>query len=196
MSQKDDGFLSIFQDEIVKSEKLQFKLQPMNRINLFPILFYVLLLLFSFSCTEHNNQNAESSETEGSPESVFDQELADELGADNYGMRKYVIAFLKAGPNRDLNSTEAAELQRAHMENIRRMAEEGFLIVAGPFLDDGKIRGIYIFDVETVEEAQELTETDPAIQAGRLEMELHPWYGSAALMKVNEIHEQISTQNP
>jgi uncharacterized protein YciI len=106
------------------------------------------------------------------------------------------MAFLKAGPNPSSDSTQAMELQRAHLANIQRTAEDGDLVLAGPFMDRGEIRGIYVFDVKTVEEARELTETDPAIQAGALEMELHPWYGSAALMKVNEIHGQISRQNP
>ena len=117
------------------------------------------------------------------------------MGADEYGMRKYVLAFLKAGPNRDQDSLTAAKLQQAHMENIRRLADEGKLTLAGPFLDGGEFRGIYIFDVETVEEAKKLTETDPAIKAGRLIMELHPWYGSAALKQVNDIHNKIAKIN-
>ena len=122
----------------------------------------------------------------------FDEALAQEVGADDYGMKQYVMAFLKAGPNRSQDSLEATRLQRAHLDNITRMAEEGSLILAGPFIDDGTVRGIYIFDVRTVEEAEKLTATDPAIQAGRLEMELRPWYGSAALMKVNELHNKVA----
>lgn len=122
----------------------------------------------------------------------FDPSLAKELGADEYGMRRYVMAFLKAGPNRDQDAKTAARLQDAHMANITRLADDGKLAVAGPFLDNGELRGIYIFAVETIEEARELTATDPAIRAGRLEMELHPWYGSAAMMQVNEIHQQLS----
>jgi hypothetical protein len=61
-------------------------------------------------------------------------------------------------------------------------------------MDDSDIRGIYIFDVTSIEEAQKLTATDPAIKAGSLIMELRPWYGSAALMKVNEIHETIAAK--
>lgn len=122
---------------------------------------------------------------------AYDSLLAQDIGADERGMRRYVMALLKAGPNRGQDSASAAELQQAHMDNIRRMAEEGQLILAGPFLDGGVLRGVYLFDVETVEEARALTETDPAVQAGRLEMELHPWYGSAALMKVPEIHERV-----
>ncbi|HZV67977.1 MAG TPA: YciI family protein [Saprospiraceae bacterium] len=123
---------------------------------------------------------------------VFDSMLATKLGADEYGMRQYVLAFLKAGPNRDQDSTETAQLMRKHLDNIKRMAEEGKLAVAGPFLDEGDIRGIYIFNVKTIEEAKALTETDPAIQEGRLIMELHPWYGSAGLMTVNEVHKKIA----
>jgi len=127
-------------------------------------------------------------------ETGYDAELAEAVGADQYGMRQYVMAFLKAGPNRSQDSTEAAALQRAHLDNIGRLAEEGKLSLAGPFLDDGELRGIYIFNVSTIEEAKALTETDPAIQQGRLVMELHPWYGSAALMKVNEIHKRLGKE--
>lgn len=122
----------------------------------------------------------------------FDQTLATELGADDYGMKHYVIAFLKRGPNQNQSQEEIQRLQRAHMDNIGKLAEQRKLVVAGPFMDDTELRGIYIFDVETVEEAQALTETDPAIKAGRLAMELHPWYGSAALIKSAEIHKTIS----
>ena len=125
----------------------------------------------------------------------FDSVLAQKLGADDYGMRQYVMAFLKRGPNRSQDSTEAAMLQRAHLDNIGRLAEEGKLALAGPFLDNGDLRGIYIFNVKTIEEAEELTKSDPAIQQGRLVMELHPWYGSAGLMQVNEIHNKIAKIN-
>lgn len=122
----------------------------------------------------------------------FDSTLAAETGADEYGMKKYVMAFLRKGPNREKDSLKRSELQRAHLDNIGRMAKEGTLVVAGPFLDDSDIRGIYIFNVATVEEAQKLTETDPLIKSGGLIMELKPWYGSAALVKIAEMHERVA----
>ncbi|GGB70467.1 YciI family protein [Shewanella inventionis] len=122
----------------------------------------------------------------------YDQARAAKAGADEYGMKRYVMAFLKRGPNRDRTKAEADELQRLHMANIGRLAEAGKLVLAGPFLDNGELRGIYIFDVETIEQAKQLTETDPAIQAGSLVMELIPWYGSAALMEVNDIHNTLA----
>lgn len=123
---------------------------------------------------------------------TYNEALAKQYGADEYGMKKYVMAFLKAGPNRSQDSTKAAELQAAHMANINKMASEGKLVMAGPFFGDGPLRGIYIFNVNTIAEAEALTNTDPAIQAGSLIMELHEWYGSAALMAMDSLHYKIA----
>jgi uncharacterized protein len=130
------------------------------------------------------------------PRDAYDPHLAAELGADEHGMHRYVMAFLKAGPNRGQSKDEAAALMRAHLDNIQRLADAGKLVVAGPFLDDGPVRGIYILDVATLDEARALTETDPAIQAGRLEMELHPWYGAAALQQLLELYPRTTKQAP
>lgn len=123
--------------------------------------------------------------------STFDQKLATDLKADEYGMKTYVMALLKTGPNRSTDSIAKAKLQRAHLDNINKMAENGTLVLAGPFLDNGELRGIYLFNVETIEEAKKLTETDPLIKSGGLIMELHPFYGSAAIQKMGEIHKKI-----
>lgn len=130
-----------------------------------------------------------------SQKAEFDSLRSAELGADDYGMKQYVLAFLKAGKVKSESQEKAQELQLEHMRNIIKMAEDGVLVLAGPFMDDTEIRGIYIFDVKTIEEAKELTETDPAIKAGVLEMELHPWYGSAALMELNKLHKTIQKKS-
>lgn len=156
-------------------------------------LFLIIVVIMMAACS--HTPTSENPKNDQLVEIGFDSVLAQKLGADNYGMRQYVLAFLKQGPNRSQDSTEAAILQRAHLDNIGRLAEEGKLALAGPFLDDGELRGIYIFNVKTIDEAKQLTETDPAIQQGRLIMELHPWYGSAGLMQVNEIHNKIAKIN-
>ena len=160
----------------------------------FPSNLFLLCFLLIFTACEQENRTTQSNDKQTEttkPKSNYDPVLAKKLGADEYGMRKYVMAFLRKGPNREKDKEKAAKLQAAHMENIQRLADEGMLSLAGPFLDDGDLRGIYIFNVTTLEEAKALTETDPAIQSGQLVMELHPWYGSAALMKVNELHGKI-----
>ena len=157
--------------------------------NLF-ISLVAIACLFLFACKPEVKVETTSEES-ASEEFAYDSTLAAKLGADDYGMRKYVMAFLKEGPNTDMDSATAAQLQRAHLDNIFRMADEGKLAVAGPFLDGGDLKGVYVFNVSTIEEAQALTETDPAIKAGRLVMELHPWYGSAAMMMVNDWHKKV-----
>ncbi len=88
------------------------------------------------------------------------------------------LAFLKKGPNRkdgDDSTPQIQELQKAHIANIERLAKLGKIVVAGPFGDDGNLRGIFVFRVSSMAEAQELCATDPMIKIGRLAVELHPW---------------------
>jgi uncharacterized protein YciI len=88
------------------------------------------------------------------------------------------LGFLKKGPNRkdgDDQIPEVQELQKAHLANINRMAGMKKLIVAGPFGDDGVLRGVFVFRVRSLKEAQELCATDPMVKIGRLVIELHPW---------------------
>ena len=154
------------------------------------ILFLFLSLIFS--CAPKTDSGDLGTEIPKENAMVFDSLRAQKIGADDYGMKQYVMALLKKGPNRDRPKEEADRLQRAHLDNIKALAEQGKLVLAGPFLKEGDLRGIYIFNVKTEEEAKALVETDPAIQEGSLVMELIPWYGSAALMEVSEIHEKIA----
>jgi uncharacterized protein YciI len=88
----------------------------------------------------------------------------------------YYLGFLKRGEKWSPDDTpERQRIQEAHLKNIGRLHEMGKLVAAGPFLEDGDLRGIFVFKTATLEEANELTNTDPAVQAGRLRVELHPW---------------------
>lgn len=93
-------------------------------------------------------------------------------------MNTLYLAFLKKGPNHkegDGDTPQVQELQKAHLANINRLAETTKLILAGPFGDDGNFRGIFVFRVGSLQEAQDLCATDPMIKAGRLAAEIHPW---------------------
>jgi len=153
------------------------------------------LMLSAMKSSAQSGTKDQADQHDNILEVQFDSLMAKKYGADDYGMKKYVMAFLKRGPNRDLDSAAAMELQMAHLENIAKMAEAGKLALAGPFFGDGDLRGIYIFNVESIAEAEALTNTDPAIQQGSLEMELLEWYCSAALMAVNDIHRKLSRKN-
>jgi uncharacterized protein YciI len=123
--------------------------------------------------------------------SGYDAELAKKLGADDYGMRSYVFCVLKTGPAKIEDTEKRSEIFRGHFSNMKRLAEEGKLVMAGPFGDAEPWRGMYIFNVSTIEDAEALVKTDPAVKAGIFVYELKKLYGSAALMMVNEIHTKI-----
>ncbi len=126
--------------------------------------------------------------------SNFDSVLAKKLGADKYGMKPYIFAVLKTGPkDKGFTGKEREELFGGHFTNIKKLAADGKLAVAGPFgKNDKEFRGLFILNVTTVEEAKKLTDTDPVVKAGVMIVELFPWYGSAALMETNNIHEKIA----
>lgn len=122
----------------------------------------------------------------------YDAALSAKLGADERGMRQYVMCFLKTGPLKIEDKAKQAELMKGHFAMIGRLAKEKKLILAGPFVEGGEFRGIYLFDVKTIDEAKALTETDPSIKEGYFKVEFIKWYGSAALMQVNDTHSKIA----
>jgi uncharacterized protein YciI len=105
--------------------------------------------------------------------------FAEEPDVGRYEMTTYYVGFLYRGPSWTPGRTpETEKLQEAHMANIRRMGEAGKLLIAGPFTDDGELRGLYVFKVASLDEAKALVESDPAVKAGRLRFEIHPWFAA------------------
>ncbi|MCE7043844.1 YciI family protein [Dyadobacter sp. CY312] len=125
----------------------------------------------------------------------YDSTLAKRLNADDYGMKKYVLVLLKTGSATNLNKATTDSLFTGHMTNINTLAENGKLVVAGPFFKNDKYRGIFILNASTIEEGKQLVATDPAIKANLLEAEMLLWYGSAALSETLEIHKRIEKKS-
>ncbi|MFH2103757.1 MAG: YciI family protein [Chloroflexota bacterium] len=96
--------------------------------------------------------------------------------AQTLGMMVVYLGLLKRGPKWTAEETpQVLALQEAHLANIDRMVEKGKLVLVGPLLDNSEIRGIYIFKVKSFKEAEKLTKRDPAVKAGRLTVDIHPW---------------------
>lgn len=135
-----------------------------------------------------------------SPESkiVYIQKLADSLGADHYGMKPYTIVMLTTGSAKIEDKAKMSELMKGHMSNIERLAKEGKIVVAGPFLEKNKenYRGMFIFNTKSKEEAESWVKTDPAVAAGVFGYEIFLWYGSAALPLYLKHHDEIAKENP
>lgn len=107
---------------------------------------------------------------------IFD--YVDEKTGDTILMQQYFIAFLKKGPTRSQSKEEADSLQKLHLAHLGRMYEKGFADISGPFGDDGDIRGITIYNVPTQKMADSLANMDPMVKAGRLSIEIRPWWAA------------------
>ncbi|MFL6467688.1 MAG: YciI family protein [Pyrinomonadaceae bacterium] len=124
----------------------------------------------------------------------YDAELAKKFGADERGMKMYVMCILKTGPkDAEIKGKQRQDIFAGHFANIGKLANEGKLAVAGPFEKNEKMfRGLYIFNVPTIEEAEKLVVLDPAVKAGVFVADMTLWYGSASLMATPELHKKLS----
>jgi len=123
---------------------------------------------------------------------AYNRQLADSLGGDEYGMKMYVLVILKTGSYKTEDKKIKDSLFKGHMANIGRLAAEGKLVVAGPLGKNSlTYRGIFIFNVKTIAEAQALLITDPAVHSKLFDAEIIEWYGSAALPMYFPYHEKV-----
>ncbi|WP_445957627.1 YciI family protein [Yeosuana sp.] len=107
---------------------------------------------------------------------IFD--YVDEKTKDTILMQQYFIAFLKNGPTRSQSEEEASFLQKQHLAHLGKMYDLGYADISGPFGDNGDIRGITIYNVPTLQMADSLANADPMVKAGRLIIEMHPWWAA------------------
>ena len=107
---------------------------------------------------------------------LFD--YVDEKTKDTILMQQYFIVFLKKGPTRTQSEEEAAQLQKKHLAHLGKMYDLGYADISGPFGDNGDIRGITIYNVPTQKMADSLANADPMVKAGRLVVEVHPWWAA------------------
>lgn len=143
--------------------------------------FLIAALLFSFAIVHAQPDN-----------SGFDQALATKLGADDYGMKRYVLVMLKTGTAKLSDKRIIDSLFKGHFDNMRKLTAESKLVVAGPLgANNQSYRGIFILNVTKVEEARSLVGTDPAVKANLLDADFFPWYGSAALSEYLPYHDRI-----
>lgn len=107
---------------------------------------------------------------------IFD--YVDEETKDTVLMQQYFMAFLKSGPNRSQTKQAADSLQKLHLAHLGKMHDLGYADISGPFVDDGEIRGITIYNTPTLKMADSLANMDPMVKAGRLVIEIHPWWAA------------------
>jgi len=150
-------------------------MKPNYKLSIFVLPFLFCVAVFGQSATS------------------YDSTLAKKLGADEYGMKNYVFVILKSGKNTITDKAKRDSIFRGHLANIHRLADNGDLVLAGPFGDNANnYRGLFIFNAKSTEEIKKMLETDPAVKAGLFDPELYPWYGSAAVQQVNDLHKKVA----
>ncbi len=127
----------------------------------------------------------------------YDQELADSLGADGYGMKMYTFVALKTGQNHIADRDSMQSLMRGHLDNISRLAEAGEIILAGPYgKNEMNFRGLFVFNSTDTIAVRKMLNSDPAIATGIFDAILIPWYGSAAIPMYMPYHSHIEKEKP
>lgn len=156
--------------------------------NIFILLGLLLMISSCEKSVIKNRENPSESKEIAKTESM--ESVAKELnekgyqtftykeGDTTYLMQQYYIVFLKSGTNRSQDSITRAKLQEQHMAHLSRMYTEGYTSLTGPMGDDGELRGIVIYNTPTQKEADSLAKLDPMVMAGRLKVEVHPWWAA------------------
>ena len=92
------------------------------------------------------------------------------------GMKQYFFGFLVKGEKwaQTPPKEELDQLMQKHLAYIRSQAEAGKYALAGPFLDNDRIRGFLIINAASAEEARQIVSGDPIVQSGRMDVEVHP----------------------
>jgi uncharacterized protein YciI len=103
--------------------------------------------------------------------------------AEGQQLERLVLGFLMRGSNTSQTAANAEDIQKGHLAYMEKLYAEGKLLVAGPFMDDTPMRGIVIYRVATLDDAEALAAEDPAVKAGRLVLDAHPWMTFKGILK-------------
>lgn len=129
--------------------------------------------------------------TTPAPKPAYDPALAKSVGADERGMRSYTFVLLKTGPKKMPAGPARDAMFAGHMANIQRLADEGKLLLAGPFDGVDGWRGMFIFASSSLDEVKAMVATDPVIIEGEMVAEYHRYYGTAALMLLKDADARV-----
>lgn len=162
-----------------------------------PFLLVLLFAACSSVRTERHDGHANPPGSYADPvqASGYDTALASKLGADDYGMKNYVLCFLKPGKQKLMMVSEVEALEANHLQYIHRLSEEGKLVLLGMFLGNPDIYTQLVFNTQDIAIADSIMRHDPKVKAEVVVPEFHHWYGPAALPELKPIHERISKKN-
>ena len=82
--------------------------------------------------------------------------------------KKHFIGIIKPAREGFMTTPteEETKVMQEHFEYLKGLLAEGKLVLAGPAINPDNPFGLYIFECETLEEAEKLFKDDPSIKAG------------------------------
>lgn len=147
------------------------------------LLAFTLMTFLVCACQSPDLNTAQEIKIEKEPSlpvvdtSIFETFTIQE-GDTTFLMKKYFMVHLKKGSSRDQGEAEAAKIQEAHLAHLSKLAEDKKLCIAGPFENSPEILGIAIYSVPDLSTADSLANADPAVQAGRLTVDVFPFWAA------------------
>jgi uncharacterized protein YciI len=102
--------------------------------------------------------------------------VVDKATQDTIIMQQYFMVFFKQGPVRVQNEEETEFLNQQHLEHLEDMKLKGFTAILADFPESEVIKTLAVFNVPNIKTVDSLTQLDPMVKAGRLALEIHPWW--------------------
>ncbi len=94
-------------------------------------------------------------------------------------LEAYELVLLRTPENApDYPDDVLERIQEEHLAFHARLRASGEVVTNGPVADqpDQSLRGLTFYRTGSLAQSRELAETDPAVVAGRLEVEIMTWY--------------------
>lgn len=151
---------------------------------------HVILVISMLLATLCMGQNKTQSEA-----ITYDSTLASKLGADQFGMKEYVMVILNKGPVTINDASEKNKIIKEHLKSMDDLTKEGKVVFSGPLVNGDDMQWMVVFEVKTTDEAQALINTDPGVTAGMFSTDMHLWYGPAALQEVSPLNKALEKKN-
>jgi len=108
-------------------------------------------------------------------------------------MLEFQMALMKRGPNWTPPAKDAPEIQTKHVGYVQSLFESGKMMIAGRIRGDEELIAVYIFRTKSADEARAWLAEDPAVVAGHLVPELHPWWSEDVMKKLSAAPEKFTT---
>lgn len=102
---------------------------------------------------------------------------------------RYTVTLLVLRPDAPaMTDEEAAALQDRHLAHGAALQDQGLILARGPLTeqDDERYRGLSVWSVDAAT-ARDLANGDPAVQAGRLAVQVMTWMMPAGNLEFGKV---------